>query len=62
MIDIYQAFYQIRISEESEEFTTFLTTFGIFKYLVIQFGLYNKFTSWQHFINNTLFDFLHRFL
>ena len=31
-IDIHQAFYQIRISEDLEEPTTFFTRFGAFKY------------------------------
>ena len=61
-IDIRQAFYRIRMSEDSEELTTFLTRFGTFKYLVILFGLYNRPTFWQHLINDTLFDFLHRFV
>ncbi len=45
-IDIHQAFYQIRISEDSEEFTIFLIRFGAFKYLVMPFGLYNGPASW----------------
>ena len=61
-IDIRQAFYQIRISEDSEELTTFLTRFGAFKYLVMPFGLCNGPASWQHLINDILFDFLHRFV
>ena len=61
-IDIRQAFYRIRMSEDSEELTTFLTRFGAFKYLVMPFGLCNGLASWQHLINDTLFDFLHRFV
>ena len=62
-IDIRQAFYyRIRMSEDSEELTTFLTRFGAFKYLVMPFGLCNGPASWQHLINDTLFDFLHRFV
>ncbi len=45
-IDIYQAFYRIRMSEDSKELTTFLTRFGAFKYLVMPFGLCNSPTSW----------------
>ena len=41
-IDIRQAFYQIRIFKDSEELTTFLTRFGVFKYLIMPFGLYNS--------------------
>ena len=61
-IDIRQAFYRIRMSEDSEELTTFLTRFGAFKYLVMPFGLCNGPASWQHLINDTLFDFLHCFV
>ena len=50
------------MSEDLEELTTFLTRFGVFKYLVMPFGLYNGPASWQHLINDTLFDFLHRFI
>ena len=61
-IDIRQAFYRIRMSEDSEELTTFLTRFGAFKYLIMPFGLCNGPASWQHLINDTLFDFLHCFV
>ncbi len=50
------------MSEDSEELTTFLTRFGAFKYLVMPFGLCNSPASSQHLINDTLFDFLHRFV
>ncbi len=50
------------MSEDLEELTTFLTRFGAFKYLVMPFGLYNGLAFWQHFINDTLFDFLHPFI
>lgn len=61
-IDIRQAFYQIRISKNSEKLTTFFTRFSTFKYLVMPFGLCNKPIFWQHLINNTLYNFLHCFV
>ena len=61
-IDIRQAFYQIRMFEDSEELITFLIRFGAFKYLIMPFGLCNSPASWQHLINDTLFDFLHCFV
>lgn len=61
-IEMRQACYRIRMSKDSEELTTFLTRFDAFKYLVMPFGLGNGSASWQHLINNTLFDFLHRFV
>ncbi len=50
------------MSEDSKELNTFLTRFDAFKYLVLPFSLCNRPVSWQHLINNTLFDFLHRFV
>ena len=50
------------MSEDLEELTTFLTRFGAFKYLVMLFGLYNGPASWQHLINDTLFNFLYCFV
>ena len=41
-IDIRQAFYQIEMSKDSKELTTFLTRFGAFKYLIISFSFYNN--------------------
>ena len=61
-IDICQAFYRIRMFKDSEELNNFSTRFGTFKYLVMPFGLYNGPASWQHLINDTLFDFLHCFV
>lgn len=61
-IDIYHAFYQIKIFEDSKKLTTFLIRFDAFKYLIILFGLYNKSGFWQYFINNTLFNFLYCFI
>lgn len=61
-IYICQAFYQIRISKNSEDFTTFLTSFGAFKYLAIVETLIYTQTSSQHFINDMLLDFLYDFI
>ena len=44
-IDIRQAFYQIKMSKNLEKLTIFLTSFDVFKYLVILFGLCNRPTS-----------------
>ena len=40
-LDIWQAFYQIRIYPDSEELTTFRTWFGMYKYKVLPFRLTN---------------------
>ena len=50
------------MSKDSKELTTFLTRFGVFKYLVMPFGFCNGLASWQHLINDMLFDFLYYFV
>ena len=60
-IDIIAAFNSLRISPESEEFTTFITSMGIYKYKVIPFGLLNRPITWQYYINNFLFEYLNDF-
>lgn len=41
-IDIWQAFYLIKMSKDSKMLTTLFTRVAAFKYLVILFTLYNK--------------------
>ena len=57
-LDIISAFNRLRIREGDEELTAFRTRFGLFKYLVIPFRLYNGPASFQHYINNTLREYL----
>ncbi len=49
------------MSSKSENLTTFVTFFDVYKYKVMLFELINEFTSFQHYINNVLFDCLHKF-
>lgn len=61
-LDIRQAFHRIRMNEEDEDLTTFRTRFGSFKYRVMPFGLTNGPASYQHFMNDVLFDYLDKFV
>jgi hypothetical protein len=49
------------MNPDSEDLTTFITSFGAFKYLVLPFGLTNGPASFQHYINDVLFEYLHDF-
>ena len=40
-LDIIAAFNKLRIHLESEDFTTFITSLGVYKYRVLPFGLIN---------------------
>ena len=41
-LDIISAFNRLRIREGDKPLTVFKTRFGLFKYLIIPFGLYNS--------------------
>ena len=45
----------------SEDLTTFNSRFGAYKYKVSPFGLTGGPASWQHFINDVLFEYLDKF-
>jgi len=49
------------MSLESENLTTFVTFFNIYKYKVMLFELINELAFFQHYINDVLFDCLHKF-
>jgi len=54
-------FNKLCMSTESENLITFITFFNVYKYRVILFELTNELTFFQHYINNVLFDCLHKF-
>ena len=60
-LDIRQAFHKLRMARESEDLTTFNCRFGAYKYKVLPFGLTGGPSSWQHFINDILFEYLDKF-
>ncbi len=60
-LDIIITFNKLRMSSKSENLTTFVTFFDVYKYKVMLFELINELTSFQHYINNVLFDCLHKF-
>ncbi len=49
------------MSFESENLTTFVTFFNIYKYKVMLFELTNNLIFFQHYINNVLFKCLYKF-
>ena len=57
-LDIIAAFNKLRIAEGYEWKTAFITRFRLFETIVMPFGLCNAPASFQHYINNVLFDLL----
>ncbi len=60
-LNIIITFNKLRMSLESENLTTFVTFFDVYKYRVMLFELTNEFASFQHYINDVLFECLHKF-
>ena len=60
-LNIIAAFNKLRMSSESENLTTFVTFFDIYKYRIMLFELINKSAFFQHYINDVLFECLHKF-
>lgn len=59
--DIIVTFNKIYIQEGDEEKTTFHARYGLYKYIVIFFGLYNIPETFQSYINKILWEFLDNF-
>ncbi len=49
------------MSSKSKDLTTFVTFFDVYKYRVMLFELINEFAFFQHYINDVLFNCLHKF-
>ncbi len=60
-LNIIVTFNKLHMSLESEDLTTFVTFFNIYKYKVMLFELINESAFFQHYINDVLFKCLHKF-
>ncbi len=60
-LNIIVTFNKLCMSTESENLITFVTFFNVYKYRVMLFELINESTFFQHYINNVLFNCLHKF-
>ena len=59
--NIRATFNKICIDPSAEEYTTFYTYYGFYKYKVLLFGLTNKPATYQRYINNILINYLDNF-
>jgi len=60
--DGYSGYFQIRIAEEDQKKTTFITPWGCFAYRVMPFGLTNAPTTFQRFMNLVFQPYLGTFI
>ena len=56
--NIITVFNKLWMHLNSEELITFCTLMRVYKYCILSFNLINELTSFQHYINNTLFEYL----
>jgi hypothetical protein len=62
-INIRHAFNRIRMhSKENEDLITFRTKYEMYKYLIMSFELTNESFIFQNFMNNTLMNYLNKFV
>ncbi len=60
-LNIIVAFNKLRMHSNSENYTTFVITMSAYKYHVLSFDLINESTSYQHYMNDVLFEYLNDF-
>ncbi len=58
-LNIIVAFNKLHMHSDSEDLTIFITFFDSYKYHVMLFELINESTSYQHYINDVLFEYLY---
>lgn len=61
-LDIRQGFHRIRMHPDSEEYTTFRTRYGSYKYKVMPFGLTNGPATFQRLVNDIFMDMLDEYV
>ncbi len=59
--NIIVTFNKLCMSTKSENLITFITFFNVYKYKVMLFKLINELAFFQHYINDVLFNCLHKF-
>src|ERR1700751_4387636 len=54
-LDVIAAFNRVRVAQGHEWLTAFVTRFGLYESLVTPFGLQGAPSTFQHYINDTLY-------
>ena len=60
--DVRDGYHRLRMAKGEEWKTAFRCQYGLFEYNVMPFGLCNAPGTFQHYMNDTFREFLHKFL
>ena len=60
-LNIISTFNKLRMNSKSENLTIFICSLDIYKYHVLSFELINDSISWQHYMNDLLFEYINHF-
>ena len=60
-LNIISTFNKLRMNSQSEDLTIFICSLDIYKYHVLSFELINDSISWQHYMNDLLFEYINHF-
>jgi hypothetical protein len=61
-IDLRSDYHQLRIRPSDIAKTTFITTYGLYEYTVMSFGLTNVPTLFMYLMNSVFMDYLDKFV
>ena len=61
-LDCFSGYWQVRLAEQSKDYTTFISPFGIFRFKVMPFGLTNAPAHFSRVMNRIFYDYLFLFM
>jgi len=61
ILNLASVYWQILLTKRSRKYTAFLTTYGLYQFKVMSFGLVNVLATFQRLMNDVLRDYLRKF-
>jgi hypothetical protein len=61
-IDLWSGYHQLKIQESDIPKTAFITRYGLYKYMVMSFGLTNSPTYFMYLMNKEFMEYMDKFI